>query len=202
MNTRLFLFLCFMAVLPLRGFSQKKNVVVRITQDERAFSLDKYHTDVVLKKKGFKIQVLFSKVTGIYAFAGFTDSICCRLGEVDTMPHFSLLPDMTMREPEFNKSKELLIGEKDCSYWYYDKNLSSHPFNKKVINLDTNNLVCVKSIKQVYYVPERKEIKVRDLDRSLYLFFVAVDEFGPDGRPKKELMRRKVKIDWIEDDDD
>src|SRR5688500_10356447 len=121
----------FVILLPEVSIAQKKQVVIRIAQDE-AFVLDKFESRITLKRKAFKIQVLLANVKGVYSFAGFTDSICCELGELDTMPQFGMLPDITMAEPDFNKEKELLIGEKDCSYWFYDKTLNSHRFNKKV----------------------------------------------------------------------
>jgi len=183
------------------GLAQKKQVTIRIVQDELSYALDKYESNILLKRKGFKIQILLSNVNGVYSFAGFTDSICCRLAELDTIPRFGILPDITMAEADFNKEKELLVGEKDCSYWYYDKELNTHRFNKKIVMLDTNKFVGVKTVKQVYFVPEQRQIKLKDLDTPLYLFFVAVDEFDSSGKPKKELMRRRVKIEWTEDDD-
>ncbi len=195
------LFFFLLVSLPMTGSSQKKQITIRITQDERAYALDKYETVIRLEKEGFKIQVLLSNIAGVYSFAGFTDSICCRVGEMDTIPNFYHLPDITMAEPDFNKEKELLVGEKDCSYWYYDRTINTHRFNKKVVMLDSNKFVGVKSVKQVYFVPQQKTIKLKDLDTPLWLFFVAVDEFDSAGMPKKELMRRKVKIEWIDDDD-
>jgi hypothetical protein len=183
----------------MAGYSQAKEVTIRISQDE-SYVLNKYFTEITLKKKSFRIQVLLSGVSGIYSFAGFTDSVCCTLGELDTIPNFSLFPDITLAEADFNKEKELLVGEKDCSYWYFDPALNTHRFNKKVVMLDSNRYVGVKSIKQVLYVPTNKEIKIKDLDTPLYLFFVAVDQVDSKGRPVKELMRRKVRINWSEDD--
>jgi hypothetical protein len=187
-------------LLSVAAEAQKKEVVIRIVQDD-PHVLDSYHTEITLKRKTFKIQVLLQGVKGIYSFAGFTDSICCKVEEADTIPGFSLYPDLTMNEVEFNKEKELLVGERNCSYWYYDPALSHHRFNKKVVQLDSNRFVGVKTIKQVLYVPTREEIKIKDLRTPLYLFFVAVDEFDPEGRPVRELMRRRVKINWSHEED-
>ncbi len=179
--------------------AQKKQVSIRIVQDE-SFVLDKYQTDITLKKKAFRIQVLLAGVEGVYTFAGFTDSICCKLGEYDTIPNLALFPEITMAEVGHNKEKELLVGDSDCSYWYYDPAETDHRFNKKVILLDSNRYVGVKSIKRVYHVPTGKETKIKDLHTPLYLFFVAIDENDAEGRPTKELMRRKVRINWNDED--
>ncbi len=190
-----FLVTCFQ----LFATGQRKEVIIRISQDE-SYVLDRYYSEITLKKKAFKIQVLLAGVEGIYSFAGFSDSVCCKLGEMDTIPNFSLFPDITMAEADFNKEKEMLVGESDCSYWYFDPTLSTHRFNKKVVKLDSNRYVGVKTVKQLLYVPTRQEIKIKDLNTPLYLFFVAADEVDSKGRPVHELMRRKVKINWVEDD--
>jgi len=39
-------------------------------------------------------------------------------------------------------------------------------------------------------------IKIREINTPLYLFFVAVEEYDKDGKPLKELVRRKVKVEW------
>lgn len=193
------LVILLMSCLQLLVAGQHKEVIIRISQDE-SYVLDKYYSEITLKKKAFKIQVLLAGVKGIYSFAGFTDSVCCKLGEMDSIPNFSLFPDITMAEADFNKEKEMLVGESDCSYWYFDPAISTHRFNKKVVKLDSNRYVAVKTVKQLLYVPTRQEIKVKDLKTPLYLFFVAADEMDSRGRPIHELLRRKVKINWVEDD--
>ena len=90
--------------------AQGKEVIVRISQDE-SYVLDKYYTEITLEKKSFRIQVLLNGVDGIYSFAGFSDSICCRVEEMDTIHHLHTFPEITMAEPSFNKDKELLVGE-------------------------------------------------------------------------------------------
>lgn len=180
--------------------AQNKEVIIRIVQDE-AYVLTRYHSEITLKRKPFRIQVLLGGVRGIYSFAGFSDSVCCRLEEADTIPDFSLFPERTMNEVEFNREKELLVGESNCSYWYYDPVLSHHRFNKKVVQLDSQRYVGVKTVKQVLYVPTREEIKIKDLRRPLYLLFIAADETDENDRPLRELMRRRVKINWSHEED-
>lgn len=200
MVRNLLLQLFFFFMLPLLASGQKKEVTIRIVQDESTL-LDRYETSVVLKKKSFKIQVLLDHVGGIYAFASFNDSICCRLSELDSIPDFGSLPDRTMAESDFNKEKELLVNDNNsCAYWYYDNDISWKGFNKKIYKLDNDRVVAIKSVKQLYYVSREKEIKLKDVHQPLYLFFVAVNEFDPAGRPLRELVRKKVRIDWIDED--
>lgn len=191
------LILCF----PVLAWAQNKQAMIRILQSDQSVLLDQYQTNIVLQKKSFKIQVMLENVGGIYAFAAFTDSICCRLSETDSIAGFMDLPERTMSEPDYNKEKELLVNDDNsCAYWYYDKALTWKGFNKKIYQLDNNKIVAVKSIKELYYVPSQKEIKLKDVRSPLYLFFVAVSEFDKIGKPMKELMRKTVRIDWIDED--
>jgi hypothetical protein len=187
----------FFFLLPLLTTAQQKKVTIRIVQDE-PFVLDKYDSHITLQKKPFKIQVLLENIAGVYAFASFTDSLCCRVSELDSITGFAELPERTMKDVDYNKEKELLVNDDNsCAYWFYDRELTYKGFNKKVYELDSSRVVAVKSIKQIFYVPDQKEIKLKDLNSPLYLFFLAVSDFDANGHPIKELMRRKLKIDWI-----
>jgi hypothetical protein len=186
--------------VPASAWAQKKHVSIRIGQDETRL-LDQYENEITLQRKAFKIQVMLENVAGVYVFAAFSDSICCRLAELDTLSGFTDLPGRTMREPEFNKEKELLVNDDNsCAYWYYDKETSWRGFNKKVILLDDGRVVAIKTVKQLFFVPEQRLMKLKEMQAPLYLLFVAVSEFDAAGKPVKELMRRKVKIHWINDD--
>jgi hypothetical protein len=184
--------------IPGKSFSQKKNVSVRIVQEESVL-LDDYETSVTLKKKSFKIQVLLERIAGVYCYASFTDSIY-KLAEKDSIPGFSNLPNLAMAEEEFNKEKELLVSNDGWSYWFYDPKLNWHRFNKKLVLLDGGRVVGSKSIKQIYNVSDNTTVKVKDNSKPLYLFFVAISEVDAKGKPIRELMRRKVKIEWTNDD--
>ncbi len=187
-------------LVPVLAYSQKRQAVIRIGQEETVL-LESFESSIVLKKKTFKIQVLLENIAGVYVFAAFTDSICCQLTELDSIAGFADLPERTMREAEFNKDKELLVNDDNsCAYWFYDKETSWYGFNKKVIQLDSGKVVAIKTVKQLFYVPTQREIKLKDVNTPLFLFFVGVSEFDKAGRPIKELMRRKVKIEWINDD--
>ena len=193
-------FVLLLLILPTLSYAQKRHVSIRIGQDQSTL-LEAYESSIMLKKKTFKIQVMLENVAGVYVFAAFSDSICCRITEIDSIAGFMDLPDRTMAEPDFNKNKELLINDDNsCSYWYYDKNLSGHRFNKKVFFPDTNIVIGTKTVKQLLHVPTQREIKIKDINSPLYLFFVAVSEFDNAGKPLRELMRRKVKIEWKDDD--
>lgn len=192
-------FLGFIIPLPAIVRSQEKEVLIRIQQDD-SYLLSDYENRVTLKKNTFKIYVYLHNMDGVYVFASFNDSLD-QLSANDPIPGFSNMPFLVMAEEYFNKEKELLISDLGWSYWFYDPQLEWHRFNKKIVQIETGGLVGKKTVKQVYVVEKRKEVKVKELNKPLYLFFVAIKDSDNKGTPLTELMRRKVKIEWKEDDD-
>ncbi len=181
-------------------FSQAQDVVIRITQDESS-NLADFQTFILLKRKPFKFQVVLDHVEGVYVFASIRDSVY-RFTETSKIQDFRYLKLLELRnEDVFNTNRELSISESGWSYWFYKPEPALHPFSRKVVMLDSNRIVCTKYIKQLWDVAEGKVIKLKDLNTPLYLFFIAVSEYDDDGRPLKELIRRKIKIDWTAEDD-
>jgi hypothetical protein len=197
---RISLVILLLLSAPAALLAQQKDISIRIVQDDVAYQLNEFETRLVLEKEGFKIQVLLSKAEGVYVFASFGDSVF-KVSQAEPVPGFKNLPNMVMAEEEFNKNKELIISKEGWSYWFYDSELSWHRFNKKLVFLDSGKVVGIKSIKQLYLSDEKEEVKVKDIDKPLYLFFVAVAEKDEKGMPVKEFMRRKLKIEWKSEDD-
>jgi hypothetical protein len=179
--------------------SQEKNVVIRIVQDQSTILSD-FETHLLLQKKPFRIQVLLENIKGVYVFASIRDSVY-RFTATDTIQDFIYLPMLELREDRYNTEKELNISQAGWSNWYYDPE-GDHPFNAKVYKLDNNRTVCTKYVKQLFDVSEGRQIRIKDVTGTLYLFFVAVEEYDSNGKPAKELIRKKAKIEWIAGDDD
>ena len=181
--------------------AQEKEALIRIVQDESTF-LTSFQTTVKLKKKQFRFQVALRNCDGVYVFASIRDSVY-RFGEFNAIRDFEYLKLLELREEDiFNSNRELNISETGWSYWFYKRDADWWSFNKKVTYIDTNMALCTKWIRQLYDQGERKVVKLRDVNTPLYIFFVAVAEYDENGRPVRELMRRKVKIEWEGDDDD
>ena len=184
---------------PVICFSQQKNVAIRVVQDE-SYTASDFQTNLTLKKKGFKLKILLDKVDGVYVFASVRDSVY-RYTETSPIRDFSYLKLLELRdEDKFNTNKELSLSENGWSFWFYNDSAEWHSFSRSIVTLDNGRFVCTKSIKQLYDVAEGKVIKLRNMNTPLYLFFIAVKDYDKDGKPLTELMRRKIKIDWIEDD--
>ncbi|HMU48057.1 MAG TPA: hypothetical protein PKC72_16955 [Chitinophagaceae bacterium] len=181
-------------------FSQakEKKVLIRILQDD-ALMLNEFQSQLTLKKKTFKFQVLLQNIEGVYVFASIRDSVY-RFTEQGPIRDFIYLPLLELREDKFNTYKELNISETGWSYWFYNPKADWFPFQRDVVPIDSSTVICSKVIKQLYDVADEKAIKLKELKSPLYLFFIAVSEYDDKGKPIKELMRRKIKIDWEDDD--
>jgi len=187
--------------LPVISFAQQKDVIIKISQDAST-RLDDFQTNIVLKKKPFKFQVLLNNIEGVYVFASLKDSIY-RFSDTSTFYDFSYLKLLELRESDkFNTNRELNVSQTGWSYWFYNDTTEWHSFNRRPVGLGNKGLVCTKAIKELYDITEGRVIKLKSINTPLYLFFVAVKEYDKDGKPLKELMRRKVKIDWVGNDDD
>jgi hypothetical protein len=196
---RRWLLICLSCCLGLAVACQKRSLLIRLTQDDSVYELDNNPMSIIMKKKNFKMQVYMQSLRGVFIFASFRDSIY-NLADSGPVPGFADLPDLIMKEEDLNKEKELFVSDRGWCYWCYNKSEGSKGFNRKLIILDSNRVMGIKSIKQVYLPELRKTIKLKDINQPLYLFFVAVQDFDDHGKPLKEFVRRKVKIDWVEDD--
>lgn len=179
--------------------AQKQDVVIRVGQDESSVVLSDFQTTIPLKKRAFKFTVMLENIKGVYVFASIRDSIY-RFTETSPIRDFVYLPLLELREDEFNQNKELNISEAGWSYWFYDTSIAWHPFHHKIVGLGNGRVACTKVIKQFYDVADRNIIKIREINQPLYLFFVAVAEYDANGNPSKELLRRKLKIEWSGDE--
>ena len=192
------IFLLFI-LTPVICFSQQKNLVIRVVQDE-SYTASEFQTNLTLKKKGFKFKILLDHVDGVYVFASVRDSVY-RFTETSPIRDFSYLKLLELRDEDtFNMNRELSLSETGWSYWFYNDSAKWHPFSRNIITFDKGRFVCTKTVKQLYNVAEGKVIKLRNMNTPLYLFFIAVKEYDEKGIPKTELLRRKIKINWTDED--
>lgn len=169
--------------------------MIRIVQNE-AVKLTEFETELSLRKKQFKIQVMLEQTEGLYVFASIRDSVY-RFTENSPIRDFSYLNLLELKETDtFNTNKELSLSETGWSYWSFNDSQSWHSFSRKTVPIGSNRTVCTKYIKQLYNVATGEVVKFKTLTSPLYLLFIAVKEYDETGKPITELMRRKVKITW------
>ncbi len=199
MGKSLYISLTFLLLATISGLSQQKSVSIRLKQDE-SFSLNDFQTNITLKRKPFKFEILLENADGVYVFASIKDSVY-RYTETSPIRDFAYLKLLELRdEDRFNSNRELNISEEGWTYWFYNDSTDWHPYNRKVVPLGGNKLVCTKAIKQLYSTAEGSVVRLRDMTTPLYIFFIAVKEYDKEGRPAVELMRRKLRIDWTDED--
>lgn len=179
--------------------AQQKWMDIHIIQGDDVYTPGAGKDSIVLQKKTFRIQVLLQHTSGVYVFASFHDSLY-RLSENIPVPDLAGLPYMAMAEEEFNREKELIVDDEGWSYWFYDPKMTWHRFNKKIILLDSGRVVGTKTIKQLFLPPSNETLRLKDNSSALYLFFLAIDKETADGKPETELLRRRIKIDWRDED--
>lgn len=179
--------------------AQQPWVDIHIIQGDESYNPGTGKDSITLERKAFKIQVLLQHIKGVYLFASFSDSLY-KLEENMPVPGFAELPSKAMAEEEFNKEKELIVDDGGWSYWFFDPAMTWHRFNKKIILLDSDRVVGTKTIKQLYFPPSKETVKLKDNRTALYLFFTVVKDETPDGKPGNELLRRRVKIDWRDEE--
>ena len=179
--------------------AQQKGFSIRIVQEDAVHHPEPGTSAITLQQKTFKIQVLLQHLEGVYVFASFQDSLY-NLPGPDPVPGFTTLTDLVMAEEAFNKDKELLVADDGWSYWFFDPSLDWHRFNKKMVLLDSGRVVGTKTIKQLYLVAAQESVKLKENNKPLYLFFVAAEKADANGKPMQELYRRRIKIDWRDED--
>jgi hypothetical protein len=171
------------------GRSQEKAIAIRLLQ--HGVEVPPQNGIVLLDKKPFVIEVKLTNVEGVYLYAGFTDSIY-RTEHHEAIPGYADLENMAMAEDEFNSEQELLISSEGWSYWFYDRSLNWHRFDKSVNIVDSETVIATKTIRQFNLVESQKMVKTERAGQPLYLFFVAMEP----GDEKKELERYKLIIHW------
>lgn len=192
----LFFSTCLIPFLPVHA--QDKQVSIRVAQDESSM-LGDFQTNLLLERKAFKFQVLLKNVEGVYVFASISDSVY-RFTETSVIQDFPYLKLLELRDEDiYNSNRELNISETGWSYWFYKPEPEKHAYNRKVTPLDNGRIVCTKVIKQLYNVAESRVIRLKDVKTPLYLLFVAVAEYDASGKPTKELLRRKIRIEWMDE---
>jgi hypothetical protein len=190
----------FIAGVCFYADAQQQTVSIRFVQDETAQQLSGYDNRLVLQRKAFKIQVLLSGVKGIYVHASLNDLFYLKK-EDEPLLEVQNLSSLIMPEEPLNKNKEMLISDIGWSYWFYDAGGETYPFNKKLVILDSNKVVGIKSVKQFYFPEKKTEVKVKDISQPLYLFFFIPGATKTTGNTVRDFVKWKVKIDWVKSDD-
>lgn len=142
-----------------------KSFKVTVNQSNIRKAIDQ--NKVNLKREPFDLIFHFPNPMGLVISATF-DSVTYHQAlagkHLDSLKGFG---KYGMAEGYFNPDKEVLLDNKDPSYWYYE-NDAKHRFNKDGISKVDTGLVCVRSIANFNLVDSSKIISVKEVQNSLY----------------------------------
>jgi hypothetical protein len=116
------------------------------------------------------------------------------LKEDDSIKDYEWLSSKVRVEKNFNEDKELDIDDEIFSFLFYDKKLDWHRFDKNVSINDTL-VIGTKTINKIYDESTKETIDIDKINKDIYLFFLATDEWAYNVIPK-ERGRLKLKIEW------
>lgn len=159
---------------------------------------------VILKRSPFKIQVTFfnhDNVTAAFAFDRYfydtPDDVSmweCDYNTYEGPCKFHA--GKSMAEYNFNEKKRIIIcDENRNSYWFYDKDMDWHRFDKGVIVKD-ETITATKTVEAVRLPKTEENIEVRDLSQDIYMVFATqaeiTEEEKANNQPAKEIQRYKL----------
>lgn len=181
------------SLLLLQSFTglKSKKFKVEILQNGRAIEI--VDNVVQLEKKEFKIRVTLKKQDGVFMSASFHRDYF-DLEKDDAIKDYKWLNQKAFAEESFNQDKALMVDNEGVSYLFYDKEKDWHRFDKGV-KVKGKKVIGTKTIRQVLIPNTNEKIDLWYLNKDIYLFFVATEDWE-NGDTPKELGRLKVRIQW------
>jgi hypothetical protein len=73
--------------------------------------------------------------------------------------------------------------------------LNWHRFDKDV-QVNGNTVIGTKTIDKIYIESNKKTIPLKNINRSIYLFFITTNDENGNNPSPKELGRYKVELRW------
>ena len=183
-----FTIFCFVALLVTHTITaQTAQVSLKIIQDGKTYLPVK--NEIQLKRKPFVIEVTLQNTPGVFVKADFTDSMY-RLKDNEPVPDLNKLFVETMTEENYNKDKEIALSTEGWSNWSYQPKQKWSSFDKEVKIVNDYTVTGSRTVQQ-FYTDDAQTIKVEDMKKPLYLFFLTTTE-----DLKSEVNRQKIKISW------
>lgn len=187
------IFLALIVLLLIAGFTglKSKKYNVEILQNGQAIEI--INNEVELDKKEFQIRITLKKQDGVFMSASFQRNYF-DLNKNDSIKDYKWLNCKAFAENEFNKDKKLFIDDELVSYLFYDKKYDWHRFDKEII-VKGKEITGTKTIKYLYIMDTKTQIDLKNIDKDIYLFFVATEKWVK-GETPKECGRLKIRIKW------
>lgn len=148
---------------------------------------------VELEKKEFQIRVTLKKQEGVFMNASFQKNYYT-LKPSDPIKDYEYLDLKTMAEVEFNGDQELFIHDEYFNYLFYNRAKDWHRFDKELV-FKGKKVIGTKTVQNLWEVNNKETTKLKDVQKDIYLFFVAPNDRSKEKVPK-ELGRYKIHVKW------
>lgn len=179
-------------LLLLMGFTglKSKRFRVEILQNGQPVKISNNIAE--LEKKEFQIRITLKKQEGVFISASFQKDYF-DLKETEEIKDYKWLNQKTHSEENFNKDKTLLIDDETVSYLFYDKKENWHRFDKGV-KVKRKKVIGTKTIKYIEIRDTEEVIDITDVDKDIYLFFVATEKWKNSERARAIKSSVKMEI--------
>lgn len=184
------LFVFFFSIGCKQTTAQQEHFHVTFEQDD--MPIEAIGGKVTLEKKKFSIVFDLLGADGILIHASHnpkTYEMAKNGTPLSEMSSFA--PGKAMAEYDKNPKKQIILAEDAYSYWYY-KDKDKHRFDK--ITSIENGVRCKRIIRNLRKVAQDEPIKVRDVQRDLYLVFIY--HTWEEKFVQNEMKREFVQIEW------
>jgi hypothetical protein len=180
-------------LLLLMGFTGLKSKTFRVEILQNGQPVKISNNIAELEKKEFQIRITLKKQDGVFMNASFQKDYF-DLKETEEIKDYKWLNQKTHSEENFNKDKTLIIDDETVSYLFYDKKENWHRFDKEV-KVKRRKVIGTKTIKYIEIRDTEEVIDITNVDKDIYLFFVATEKWE-DRKTPKALGRLKVQLKW------
>ncbi len=190
----LYNFILATAVLLLLSFAPQTNPVftVEILQDNKIIPIENHVA--TLEKKQFQLRITLNNHDGIYFHSSFNPKYF-NLKDNQEITSLQTISNFTRVEENFNTDRDMEIDDESISYLFYDRTINWHRFDKDV-QVNGNTVVGTKTIEKIYIERNKKTIPLSNINRSVYLFFIATNNQSGGNTATKELGRYKIELRW------
>ncbi len=181
------------AIILLSFASQNTPIFkVEILQNNKVIPIENHIA--LLEKKEFQLRITLNNLNGIYFHSSFKPTYF-RLKDNQEIKGLHTISNFTRVEENFNTDRGMEIDDESYSYLFYDSTLNWHRFDKDV-QVNGNTVIGTKTIDKIYIESNKKTIPLKNINRSIYLFFITTNDENGNNPSPKELGRYKVELRW------
>ncbi len=181
------------AIILLSFASQNTPIFkVEILQNNKVIPIENHIA--LLEKKQFQLRITLNNLDGIYFHSSFNPTYF-KLKDNQEIKGLQTMSNFTRVEENFNEDRDMEIEDESISYLFYDSSLNWHRFDKD-IQVNGNTVIGTKTVDKIYVESNQKTIPLKNINRNIYLFFVATNNKDGNNPSPKELGRYKVELRW------